>query len=209
MRIAILGATGGTGREVARLALAEGHEVTVLVRDPARLELASERLRVLTGDALRADDVDAAIKGQDAVFVSLGLSAGGSATEVVTVCTAGIGNVLAAMARHGVDRVVAMSTHGVNDSDDGSPYVRALWQAMGERLRDKQTMEPLIRSSATRWTIVRAPRISPEPPKGPFRAEETIAIYATSSISHANLARFVLDELTEPRHVGQALSITE
>jgi putative NADH-flavin reductase len=209
MRIAILGATGGTGRAVAGLALAEGHEVTALVRDPARLALTSGRLRVLTGDALRADDVDAAITGQDAVFVSLGLSAGGSATEVVTVCTDGISNVLAAMARHRVDRVVAMSTHGVNDSDDGSPYVRALWEAVGERLKDKQTMEPLIRRSPTVWTIVRAPLISPEPPRGPFRAEEKIAIDATSSISHANLARFVLDELTEPRHAGQALSITE
>ena len=209
MRIGILGATGGTGLAVTRLALAEGHHVTALARNPARLTLAHERLAVLRGDALIAADVEAVVEDQDAVFVSLGLSAAGSADEVVTVCTVGITHVLAAMSRHGVSRLVAMSTHGVNDSDDGSGYVRALWAAMGERLKDKQTMEPLIQASSTRWTIIRAPRISPDPPRGGFQIGEHLTIDSSSSISHRNLARFVLDELTHPQHAGRALSITE
>ena len=77
MRIAILGATGGTGRAVTELALAEGHEVTVLVRDPSRLALIHDHLTVIEGDALVAADVDAVIAGQESVFVSLGLSASG------------------------------------------------------------------------------------------------------------------------------------
>ena len=70
-------------------------------------------------------------------------------------------------------------------------------------------MEPLIRASQARWTIVRAPRISPEPPRGPFRVAANPAIDSSSTISHANLARFVLDELTRPRHLHAALSISE
>jgi putative NADH-flavin reductase len=209
MRISILGATGGTGLAVTRLALAEGHQVTALVRDPARLSLVHERLAVIRGDALIAEDVDKVVAGQDAVFVSLGLSAEGGADEVVTVCTAGISHVLASMDRDGVSRLVVMSTHGVNDSDDGSDYVRALWDVVGERLKDKQTMEPLIRASGTQWTIIRAPRISPDRPVGDFQVGEHLAIDFSSSISHDNLARFVVDELTHPRHAGRALSITE
>ena len=209
MRIAILGATGGTGLAVTELALAEGHEVTALVRDPGRMPARSARLHLIQGDALAARDVSAAISGQDAVFVSLGLPAGGSSDEVVTVCTTGIGHVLDAMSTHGVGRVVVMSTHGVNDSDDGSDYPRALWDAMGERLKDKATMEPLVRASATQWTIIRAPRIVAEPARGPVQAGEHLAIDFESRISHENLARFVLDELTAPAYAGRAISVSE
>lgn len=37
MRLAVFGATGGTGRQLVEQALAQGHEVTAVVRDPARL----------------------------------------------------------------------------------------------------------------------------------------------------------------------------
>ncbi|MYV67428.1 NAD(P)H-binding protein, partial [Streptomyces sp. SID2131] len=37
MRLTVFGATGGVGREVVRQALAAGHEVTAVVRNPARL----------------------------------------------------------------------------------------------------------------------------------------------------------------------------
>ena len=102
-----------------------------------------------------------------------------------------------------------MSTHGVNESDDGSDYVRAVWAAVGERLKDKVTMEPLVQESDTQWTIIRAPLISPDPPRGPFRVDERLPIDFGSSISHDNLARFVVNELTTPTHVGRALSISE
>lgn len=209
MRIAILGATGGTGRETLTQALDAGHTITALVRNPAAVRADGERLTVIVGDALDAASVDTVIKGQDAVFMSLGLSASGSSTEVVTVCTTGAQHVVAAMDRHGVRRLVAMSTHGVNDSNDSSPYVRALWQRMGERLRDKETMEPVIRASSTDWTIVRAPRISEEPPIGDYRVGERLRIEPESSVSRASVARFVLSELTAPAHVGQALTICE
>ncbi|MEV5492903.1 NAD(P)H-binding protein [Streptomyces bobili] len=209
MRIAILGATGGTGYETVAQTLAAGHTVTALVRDPAALRPDKNRLKVIVGDALDADSVDAVVKDQDAVFMSLGLSAAGSAAEVVTVCTVGARHVLAAMDRHGVRRLVAMSTHGVNDSNDGSPYVRSLWQSMGERLKDKESMETVIRAGAVDWTIVRAPRISEQPPCGHYQVGERLRIESQDSVSRVGVASFVLSELTAPSHVGQALTIRE
>lgn len=45
----VLGATGGTGTHFLRLALAEGHPVRALVRDPARLTVADPLLTVHQG----------------------------------------------------------------------------------------------------------------------------------------------------------------
>ncbi|MFD8086455.1 NAD(P)H-binding protein, partial [Kitasatospora sp. NPDC059722] len=50
MKLTVLGATGGIGRHLVRLALADGHRVTAAVRDPARLPLQHERLTVVTAD---------------------------------------------------------------------------------------------------------------------------------------------------------------
>lgn len=74
MKITVFGATGGVGREVVRQALDAGHEVTAVVRDPARLPVpAHERLRVVTvADVTDPDAVLAVVGGQDAVVSALG-----------------------------------------------------------------------------------------------------------------------------------------
>ena len=43
MKILVMGASGKTGHEVVRQALAAGHEVTAFVRDPSRLERSRHR----------------------------------------------------------------------------------------------------------------------------------------------------------------------
>src|SRR6266436_9262191 len=72
MRLLIIGATGGTGRELVKQALERGHQVTAFVRTPARLRLAHERLTVVRGDVLDRSSVEAAVRGHDAVLSALG-----------------------------------------------------------------------------------------------------------------------------------------
>ena len=72
MKILVIGASRGIGLEVVKLAMAHGHDVTALLRDPARLPLDDERLRKLRGDALDSRDVAEAVSGQDAVSLRLG-----------------------------------------------------------------------------------------------------------------------------------------
>jgi putative NADH-flavin reductase len=71
VKVLILGATGSLGPRLVSQALARGHEVTALVRDPSKLDNAHEGLRVLRGDALDPAAVDAAVRGRDAVIMSL------------------------------------------------------------------------------------------------------------------------------------------
>ena len=73
MKVLVLGATGGTGREVVAQGLERGHDISVFVRDPARLGAVSGRLTVIPGD-IRADPevLATAVAGQDAVISALG-----------------------------------------------------------------------------------------------------------------------------------------
>src|SRR5664279_3212065 len=75
MRVLVIGASGKTGHEVVRQALAVGHEVTAFVRDPSRLQVRDPRLTVVRGDARSVDDLRRALAGQDAVISTVGGSA--------------------------------------------------------------------------------------------------------------------------------------
>ena len=71
MRIVVFGATGNIGRRVAQEALSRGHEVVGVVRDPAAVEPPDPRVRLVKGDATRADDVARVVKGADAVVSAI------------------------------------------------------------------------------------------------------------------------------------------
>ncbi len=72
MKLLVFGASGGTGRRLVQQALAQGHIVTAFARDPGKIRQAHANLRVVRGDILDADAVDAAVAGQDAVLSTLG-----------------------------------------------------------------------------------------------------------------------------------------
>ena len=73
MKLTILGATGATGTTLTGQALAAGHEVTAVVRDPARLAVpAHPRLRTVTADIMDPASIAPAIDGADAVLSAVG-----------------------------------------------------------------------------------------------------------------------------------------
>src|SRR5450631_1820428 len=94
MRLAVFGASGGTGREVVQQALAAGHDVTAMIRNAgAALPEANGRLRVVVGDFSRQETVQQVVSGQDAVISALGTNEKGP----VSVCTDGVQAILRAM----------------------------------------------------------------------------------------------------------------
>lgn len=72
MKLLVFGATGGTGSRLVELALKQGHVVTAFARDPAKIRLKHDNLRVVTGDVLDRDSVNASVEGQDGVLSALG-----------------------------------------------------------------------------------------------------------------------------------------
>ncbi|HYJ09886.1 MAG TPA: NAD(P)H-binding protein, partial [Polyangiaceae bacterium] len=120
MKISVIGATGGSGRAAVQWLLAAGHEVTAFARNPQRLELEHSNLRLVSGDALEASDVERAVAGQDAVVVTLGITENpmrvrllGPARTPLDVRSRGTERVIAAMHRHGVRRLIVQTTYGV------------------------------------------------------------------------------------------------
>jgi len=204
MNLAIFGATGGTGRRLVEQALVAGHHITVLVRTPASFAIQHERLHVVQGDVRQADQVAAVVAGQDAVLSALGPRERGP----VDLCTVAMTTILAAMERHGVRRLVALSAYGARDSHDRTLYNFMLWRMQKEKMRDKERMEELIARSAVDWTLVRPSFLTNGPQTGTYHSGTDRRMTVTSHIARANVAAFMLRQVTDVAYVRQAPAIT-
>jgi len=203
MRVAIFGASGRTGRPLVEQALAAGHEVRALVRDPSKLRVGRERLVVIRGDVLDAAKVEKTISGTDAVLSALGQTKGSTGD----VQTRGTENIVAAMERHGVRRLVSLTGAGVRDPLDEPKFVdRAitflLRRLQPDVLEDGVRHAEVVKSSGLEWVIVRGPRLTEGPKKGEYRVG-MVGKNSGTQISRADLVEFMLDQLTTDAHLRQ------
>jgi putative NADH-flavin reductase len=196
MQIAVFGASGGTGRQIVAQALAAGHAVKALVRDAAALP-AQPRLAVLRGSASERDCVEAAVVGSDAVLCALG---GHPLRRRERVCSTAMRTIVPAMQRHGVRRIVAVSTFGAGDSRHSVGWL-ARTVLFGAVLRsevaDKEAMEEQLAASALDWTVVRIGRLTDEPGTGRWRAADDGSIVGMATIARADVAAFMLAALAD------------
>ena len=207
VKVLIVGATGGLGKELVSRALWHGHEGTVLVRNPAKLEGQNERLRVVQGDVLDPAAVRSAVHGQDAVVSALGTP---SPRNRSTLLLKGTGNIVGAMERQGVGRLVCVTILGTGDSGrrHGSLLYRLFVLGFFVRpmLEDKERQEEVIRGSRLDWTIVRPPRYTDEPRRGHY---QVIAGGGgrVGKIGRADLAEFMVDQLEDRNYVRKAVVV--
>ena len=203
MRVAVFGASGRTGRPLAEQALAAGHEVRALVRDPLKLQIGHGRLVVIRGDVLDAAKVDETVAGTDAVLSVLGQTK----TSPKDVQTRGTENIVAAMQKHGVRRLVSLTGAGVRDPRDEPKLVdRAitylLKRLQPDVLEDGVRHAEAIKASGLEWVIVRGPRLTEGSKKGEYRVG-MVGKNSGTQISRADLAEFMLGQLTTDAHLRQ------
>jgi putative NADH-flavin reductase len=204
MKIMILGATGSIGRHLVPQALALGHEVTVLVRDPSKLEARHERLRIVTGDALDPAAVDTAVRGQEGVIFSLGRSNHRAPTAMFSDATRIL---IHAMETQGVRRLVCITGIGAGDSrgHGGFLYDKIIFPWFTkETYADKDRQEALIRESSLDWIIVRPASFNNGPQPGNLRAVTDLKNITIRSISRADAAGFVLEQLSSDRYLRKS-----
>lgn len=206
LKVGVVGATGGTGAAVVGQALERGWSVTALVRngragvDPAA--------GVITGDVRDAGTVGTALAGVDAVVCCLGVRIGQPAG---TVRSEGTANLARQMHTHGVARIVAVSTVGVGSSvADQSRTARLLWPRLAgrDRLAEADRAEAEIRDPAhgLAWTLVRPPRLTDAPVSGHVAVGPSVRTGLRSQLSRADLAAVLLDQLTDDRYRGMAVT---
>jgi putative NADH-flavin reductase len=199
MKVLIIGATGATGRVLMREALEQGHEVTALARNPSALAPEDHRPRVLQGNALDASEVEAAVAGQDAVLSALGTRS----TRPTTLFSQSTHNLISAMNKHGVRRLVCITGIGAGESKGhvGFLYDRIMLPFVVKNIyEDKNRQEEVIKQSDLEWVIVRPARLTDEAAKGEYRVYLG-GSYTAKTISRADVAAFMLAQLTDETYV--------
>ena len=208
MKILIIGATGGTGRELVKQALEGGHHVTAFARNPAKIRVQHEHLTVLQGDVLDLSSVEKAVKGQDAV-----LSALGHKRWIIpsSILSEGTRNVVGAMKRHGVQRFICETSLGVGNSRGRLGLYYSLFVIpfiVFFYFRDKKRQEEIVRNSGLDWVIVRPGRLTNGRMRRNYRHGVKIGNYIwTVSISRADVADFMLRQLEEDVYLNQAVGV--
>jgi putative NADH-flavin reductase len=208
MKTIVFGATGGTGREVVRQALDQGHAVTAFVRSPDRIaDIEHANLAVARGDVLDSAAVEASVPGHDAVLCAIGKGA-----QRTTLRQDGTRNIIAAMETAGVSRLVCLSSLGVGDSRANLPFFTR-YIIVGIFLRhafaDHEAQEVLVRRSSLEWTIVRPPHLKDGPRTGKYRQGFSIADRdIQGKISRADVADFMVKQLTDTTYVHQTVGVS-
>jgi putative NADH-flavin reductase len=195
VKVLIIGATGATGQILMREALEQGHEVTALARNPSAVAPEDHRPRMLQGNALDASSVGAAVAGQDAVLSALGTRS----ARRTTLFSESTQNLISAMDKHGVRRLICITGIGVGDSKGhvGFLYDRIIMPFVVKNVYDdKERQEEVIKQSDFDWVIVRPARLTDEPAKGEYRVYLG-GSYTATKISRADVAAFMLAQLTD------------
>ncbi|WP_163509639.1 NAD(P)-dependent oxidoreductase [Fodinicola acaciae] len=206
MKITVFGGTGGTGRHVIDQAVAAGHEVTAVVRDASRLS--RRDLDVVTADVRDPEAIGAAVAGRDAVISALGARG----REPATICTEGTAAIAAAMAAHGVRRLLVVSNSGmINDAADG-PLTHFVVKPLLSRIlregwADMARMEEVVRATRLDWTILRPPMLTEGPRTAAYRTAVNHTIRGGNRISRADLADALLRYLPDAGSIRQAIAI--
>ncbi len=208
MNILVIGATGGTGRELVRQALDQGHAVTAFARNPADVKLNDERLTVVQGNVLDADSVDRAVRGKDAVLSALGHKRWFIPTSILSE---GTKNIVRAMERHGVKRLICETSLGVGDSRFRLGLYYTLFVIpfiVFFYFRDKKRQEQCIKESSLEWVIVRPGQLTNGKKRGIYRHGKGIGNYVlTVRISRADVADFMLKQLIDNSSTKQTPAV--
>jgi len=201
MKIIVFGATGRTGKLIVTQALAKGHTVTAYTRTTEGLPQ-DPHLRVVQGDVFDFGAVVDAIRGHRAVLSALGANT----RKKSDVLAKAVPHILEGMRQEYVNRLIVLGASGLHP--DWGKYqnaltVMGLWMAKKTVLKhpfiDQATQERLIAASDVDYTIVRAPRLMDGPFTGKYRVLPDALPSGALRINRADVADFMLQQLTDPR----------
>lgn len=204
-RVLIVGATGGTGRQLVAQALERGYAVTALVRDPSRLQVEHPQLKVMQGDVLDYASVEAAVRGQEAVLSALGHKRFFYPTRILSE---GTRNILRAMETHGVPRLVCETSLGIGDSAGRMGLYYTLFVIpviLPFYFWDKTRQEQMMAGSNVEWVIVRPGVLTNGGKRGSYRHGRHLGSFlGTVRISRADVADFMLNQLASDTYLRTA-----
>lgn len=208
MKLLIIGATRGIGKQLLNQALDANHTVTVLARKPQDITISSDNLTLVQGDIRDSAPVNSAIQGQDAVIVTIGVPI---TFKKVTLFSEGIIQVIQGMQEHGVKRLICVTGIGAgNSKGHGGFLYDCIFKPLFLRTiyRDKDIQERYITESGMQWVIVRPAGLTNGPASGKYNVYTELSGITSKRISRADVADFILKELREDQYSGNSLLLT-
>lgn len=199
MKLVIFGATGSIGRQLVNQALSQGHSVTAFAREASKVGIEHPDLRIALGDVMDPVSVENAIQGHDAVLCSIGAGRKGN------VRAEGTRNIINAMEKLGIRRLICQSSLGVGDSR-GNLNVFWKYIMFGLLLRpaykDHVRQEDYVRQSKLDWTIVRPAAFTDGALTGLYRHGFSNTDKTTKlEISRSDVADFMLRQLFDTKYL--------
>ena len=208
MNIIVFGATGSIGALTVLKLLEDGHSVTAFSRNPDALNVEHPNLTRAAGDVTSVADVCLAIEGSEAVIITLGSGSSRSGR----VRSEGTQQIIDAMQRYGLKRLVCQTTLGAGDSWNNLNF---FWKRImfGVLLRpvfeDHERQEQLVKASGLDWTIVRPSAFTNEAPKGTLKIDISPEQRGlTLKISRREVAEFLVASLRERSFLYRAVGIS-
>jgi putative NADH-flavin reductase len=221
MKLTVFAASGGIGSQIVDQAVAAGHDVTAVVRNPKKLNGRFQGLRVVTADlaSVGPETLESAVDGAEAVLSGLGASSPAEAG----VAAQGTRRIVYAMQKTRVRRIVVVSAAPVStvpspcrpdpppDPGEGF-FMRNVFSPLIKRIlrkvyADHAAMEDLLRYSGLDWTVFRPPGLTDKPLSGNYRTALGHNLRRGWFISRADVAHAMLAALQEPESIGQAIGI--
>lgn len=207
MKIIVFGASGRTGKHLITQALEQGHTVTAFARTPDKITTSQNRLRILKGDIHDSTAVELAVKGQDIVLCALGINKDESATALA----GGTRNIVQAMEKFGVRRIINVSAAGFSGERADfligkllfwffGRYLKKLFEAMGGQ-------HQVLVHSKVEWIAVRPMLLDEGPRRGNYRVVMEGIPSKGYRINTGDVAEFMLKNLEAKEYLFKAPAI--
>ena len=207
MKVIVIGATGTIGSLAVQQMLAAGHDVTAFSRNPAKLDIDNANLTLLAGDVQDQAQVDAAVSDHDAVVITLG-----NKSLISPIRSTGTLNVIRAMQKAGVSRLICQSTLGARESWSNLNFFwkRIMFGGLLRAVfRDHELQERLVEASGLNWTIVRPGAFTDGPATGTFKEAFPPTLRGLKlKITRSDIANFLTRQLTDLSYTNRAVAIS-
>ena len=205
MRVLIIGASKGIGLETTRQALDAGHDVRALARSATAIAISNPSLEKMRGNALKTEDVEAALVGVDVVIQTLGVGLG-ELFRPVHLFSDATRVLIAAMKRQDIKRLICVTGFGAGDSRASISCLQRLpFQIVfGRAYDDKSLQEQLIKESELDWTIARPGVLTSGPRTGHYQILSEASQWRNGIISRADVAEFLVRQIGDQTYIRKA-----
>lgn len=207
MKILIIGSTGRTGQELVKRSLEQGHEVTAFARDPAKIKMVHKNLTVIKGDALDKNSLVKALQGNEAVISAIGR---GDSLRSENLISNVVEILIPAMKETGIKRLIMESGFGAGETFSQANFLQRLFfkLLLKDIYGDKAKAEKQIRNSDLDWTLVYPVRLTNKGYTGKYKVGEKLPMKGMPTVSRADVAEFMVDELANNAFVKGSPIIT-